>query len=268
MNSINHPESQLAMAQAALQMHSPEDREILESRERLRALQACATELDIELATLRMELGSFERRYVEIVGRRYAELDAIEAEIAELIARRDPENRNLADRARAARKQERVSREATERTHTAPVRPPPDPDVKRLFREVAKRIHPDLATGEADRARREQLMRAANLAYEAGDAARLQEILREYETDPTRIGKDAAVGERVRLRRAIAEVEQRIAENERALVELRGGDLFRLWTDAAEAAAGNRDLLAEMAAAVAIQIESARDRLASAKAQR
>jgi hypothetical protein len=53
--------------------------------------------------------------------------------------------------------------------------------LRALYREVSKRIHPDLTRDELDRRRRESLMRQANEAYEDGDSHRLRRILREYE---------------------------------------------------------------------------------------
>ena len=60
-----------------------------------------------------------------------------------------------------------------------------DPDewriaLRRLYREVSRRVHPDLTQDDADRLRRETLMRQANQAYEDGDSRRLQAILQEY----------------------------------------------------------------------------------------
>jgi DnaJ-class molecular chaperone len=53
----------------------------------------------------------------------------------------------------------------------------PSDDLKRLYREIAKRIHPDLATDDAERAKRNQLMAEVNRAYADGDEARLRAIL-------------------------------------------------------------------------------------------
>lgn len=59
----------------------------------------------------------------------------------------------------------------------------PSAELRTLYREVAKRIHPDLATDEADRLKREQLMAEANAAYQKGDAQSLRRSL-EYESSP------------------------------------------------------------------------------------
>ena len=56
--------------------------------------------------------------------------------------------------------------------------------MKRLYREVAKRIHPDLTSDRADRAKRQQLMAEANEAYERGDEARLQENFHGIRMEP------------------------------------------------------------------------------------
>jgi len=49
----------------------------------------------------------------------------------------------------------------------------PSENLKKLYREVAKRVHPDLATEESERQRRHELMAEANRAYAEGDEARL-----------------------------------------------------------------------------------------------
>lgn len=51
--------------------------------------------------------------------------------------------------------------------------------LKRLYREVAKRVHPDLTVDDADRGRRQRLMADANQAFANGDADWLKEILEE-----------------------------------------------------------------------------------------
>ncbi len=54
--------------------------------------------------------------------------------------------------------------------------------LKTLFRKVAKLVHPDLAHSDADRDKREHLMKEANAAYETADVEKLTHILQELET--------------------------------------------------------------------------------------
>lgn len=49
--------------------------------------------------------------------------------------------------------------------------------LRRLYRTLARLIHPDLASGEASRAHREAVMRLANEAFEAGDHEQLNRLL-------------------------------------------------------------------------------------------
>lgn len=53
----------------------------------------------------------------------------------------------------------------------------PSPQLKDLYRRIIKRIHPDYAISEQDRARCERLMKVANDAYEAGDEVALRAVL-------------------------------------------------------------------------------------------
>jgi hypothetical protein len=56
------------------------------------------------------------------------------------------------------------------------------PALRSLFLGTVNGVHPDRASNEEDRALRERLMKAANAAFERGDAARLREILDEYKS--------------------------------------------------------------------------------------
>jgi hypothetical protein len=50
-------------------------------------------------------------------------------------------------------------------------------DLKKMHREAAKRFHPDLARDKVDRAKREELMKAANTAFGRGDGKALEALL-------------------------------------------------------------------------------------------
>jgi hypothetical protein len=78
------------------------------------------------------------------VGALYAELDEWKARISELHARLDPSPAAQAE-AEEAREQARHTYEDAHRASSETPDFTPSPDLKRLFREVAKRIHPDFA---------------------------------------------------------------------------------------------------------------------------
>src|SRR5437867_3121215 len=70
---------------------TPEELELEKKKAELGELESQLSQRELELATLQAELHAFERRYLRIVGVRYAELDEIEAQIAELLARQRPQ---------------------------------------------------------------------------------------------------------------------------------------------------------------------------------
>jgi hypothetical protein len=142
-------------------------------------------------------------------------------------------------------------------------KPKPNEDLKKLFREVAKRIHPDLATNDLDRARRETLMAEANLAYENGDEAKLRGILTDWDASPDTVEGEGVGVELVRLIRKIAQVHRRLAEIDTEIAQLSVTDLYHLRTKASEAENQGRDLLSEMASQVEKEIDAAKERLAA-----
>jgi DnaJ-class molecular chaperone len=130
--------------------------------------------------------------------------------------------------------------------------------LKSLYREVAKRIHPDLSSDPEDRMKRQQLMAEANEAYQMGDFARLKRILEEYESSPEAVPGEGVGAELVRVIRKITQVRRRLSEIEQEIQKLTASDLAKLKVKTEESARRGRDLLMEMAEQVDRQIAAAR----------
>jgi hypothetical protein len=181
------------------------------------------------------------------------------------VARHKPKDQEAQERASQARTQAQDSARAVEAEQEAGKREPfrPSENLKKLYREVAKRIHPDLATDESDRKRRHELMTEANRAYEEGDEARLEAILRDWETSPESVKGEGPGAELVRVIRKIAQVEHRLKAIDAEIARVEETDLYQLKNQVDQAEEEGRDLLAEMASQVDQQVAEARGRLGS-----
>jgi hypothetical protein len=235
----------------------PEEEEILRKREELAAIRAILAERELELVDLRSQLAAFEGRYLRQVGTLYAELDEWKARIAELQARLAPSAASNAQ-AEEARDQARQTYDDAHGKASETHDFTPSPELKRVYREAAKRIHPDFATDAVDLERRTRLMAAANRAYEAGDADALQRALDEYEDGAEAVKGEGIGAELIRIIRQISLAKTRASGIERELGALRQSEIALLKKQAEEKELEGRDLLAELAAAVREQIELAK----------
>lgn len=242
----------------------PEDEELARKKAELSRLQVLLVDGELSLTSLRTELAAVERLYLATVGKRYAELDEIEAKIAEHVAHAYPGDAQVQDAANQARSQASASSSAlgdSQAAESGEAVAFQSPTLKSLYRDVAKGIHPDLATDSADRLRREQLMREANTAYEQGDEDRLKAILVEYESSPESVKGEGPGAELVRVIRKIAQVNRRLAEIDGEVATLRESEQFQLKAKVDQAAIEGRNLLQEMAEALDAQIAASQERL-------
>lgn len=249
---------------------TPEEKELNKKLSELTALEAELAQRELDLATLQAELHSFENRYLRVIGVRYAELDEIEARIAEGLAGLNPKDTKAKEKAAEARAQAQESAQATGniQEQKESIKFKPSENLKKLYRELAKRIHPDLATDEDERARRQQLMAEANRAYEDGDEERLEAILREWENSPESVKGEGVGTDLVRIIRKIAQVEERFRTIEIEITQLKESDLYKLKLKVEEAEKQGQDLLAEMAKQLDKQISDARKRLTTINKKR
>lgn len=242
---------------------TPEERELSRKLHEFSEIETELTQRELNLATLQAELHTFEARYIHIVGVCYAELDELEAQIAEAEVRLKPKNNKIQEKAAQARAQSQASTQAAGiAQEPREEKFSPSESLKRLYREVAKCIHPDLATDEKERSRRQQLMTDANRAYEEGNEAKLRAILAEWESSPESVAGEGTAAELVRVIRKIAQVEKRLSVIETEITQLEESDLYQLKTKVEAAENEGQDLLDEMASRVKEEIASASERLA------
>jgi hypothetical protein len=249
----------------ALADFAPEERELRQKRTELCAVESELAVQQSQLSRLQSEMLPFEARYVRRVGIRCARLDAVEARIAEIHASVRPEDPAAQDAARQARERANRSRRAIlRRTQKEKVDPPPA--LKRLYRAVARRVHPDLSGSAADRQLRERLMARANRAYASGDEPRLQAIVREYEFCPETVQGEGTPADLVRVIRKIAQSQERLQEVRDEMEKIRSSDLYRFKLLVEAKAKQGRDVFAEVVAAVNTRIAAALLRLKNLEA--
>ncbi len=222
-----------------------------EARTRLAEARAALAGREAEVEQVRARLKAFDTRYLRVVGVLYAELDELEARIAEReVALYDSD----AARRRAVEARERAqeTQDAAASGDAEPEEFEPPPTFKSLFREVARRIHPDFAGDDVERAHFTLLMARANQAYGRGDVETLQRML----DDRLEItAEDGPAGEMLRVTRQIGHAERDLAAlntEETALLNSEIGQLF-----AESTAAVGRDLIEELAAGLREQIAAA-----------
>jgi hypothetical protein len=237
---------------------------LLARREQLAAVRSTLAERESDLAQLRAQLTTFEGRYLRQVGILYAELDDLEARIAEReVALYDSD---------AARRRADETRRQAQETHDAAFGEAreaeefdPPPTLKTLFREVAKRIHPDFGRDDAEQKHFTLLMALANQAYKRGDTDTLQRLLDDHrEIDALNNGAlnngEDEAAELLRITRQIQHAERDIAALEAERYTILSGEIAQLHLDAEAAAREHRDLLTELAASLRDQIADARQR--------
>jgi len=106
---------------------TPEEEELTRKKTILSDLEAQLANRELELASFRADLLHFEKRYLEVVGRRYAILDELRAKIAEARARQNPHSQKSGNEARQARSKAEESARAA--GHEKPEAPAPDEPV-------------------------------------------------------------------------------------------------------------------------------------------
>lgn len=214
----------------------PNDHDLEGLRARLSALDAAYAEESATASRTQADLAAFKTRYRHEVGQLHEELDRLEADLAEaelgeLLKR--PPTPHAPDAAPPPERLETLPRFASDA-------------VRKLFRDVAKVIHPDLARDADTRDRRHSLMIEANRAYALGDEEQLRGILEAWERSPEAIEGTDAEATRLRLVRRVAQIEEQLALVASAQQAMQESPMGRLKKMVDEEAAKGKDLVKDM----------------------
>ncbi|WAX79147.1 hypothetical protein [Streptomyces sp. KMM 9044] len=186
----------------------------------VRAAERALIEFEIAVDTFRIEVENFSRLHEQRLGPVYARLEELDTRILEAKATRsgDSEDRLLADDARSRLQPipgveellggwmdgNGLFPEAAAMLTDQPVRPPervrPSEEARRLYRDLARRAHPDLAQEEAERQRREEFITRVNAAYARGSEAELRELTAEWAAGPKLKEQAPSAGEELYAR--------------------------------------------------------------------
>jgi hypothetical protein len=227
-NDLDHLQSTAARREATL-------------RERADEFMRVKTELEAFRTTYRQQVGFLHEELERL------ELAIAEAELGELAKRLDastatPREKPAGDTAQAL---PRFTSDA----------------VRKLFRDVAKIIHPDLAQDELARDRRHSLMIEANRAYASGDEEQLRWILQAWEKSPEAVQGSDPEATRLRLVRRIAQCDEQLDLLARDLATLTDSSVWKLKAMVDQHAAKGGDLVRDTVRRLRRDIMAATNRL-------
>lgn len=233
----------------------PEEQELVRLEAEQAELEEQVTSAELELETLKVELVQFQYRYYQGPGRLYAELDSWDARIAMIDAGMHPDDVEVQLRAKAAEEQAKCSAEEAGIIETSPS-PPPEitQEAKQAFRRAAKLMHPDRATSDEERKRRNEIMAKVNIAYEKGDQDAIEKLIIEFGQDPEAIQGDDIGSRMIKALRRIAQLRGRSVEIEKELAEAQKHELFELFVTVKESEAMGSDPIGDLIQEILKQI--------------
>ena len=219
---------------------------------RLSALEGQFSERRDEVAQTRADLDAFRIRYRHEVGLLHEELDRLELALAEaelgILTERLGETPDSQPASPTADRIESVPRFTTDA-------------IRKLFRDVAKAIHPDRAQDAVTRDRRHSLMVEANRAYAAGDEEQLRAILQAWERSPEAVQGTDQEAIRLRLVRRIEQIDEQLDALAGELTTMQESSLGKLKAMVDDEAAKGKDLIKDMVRRLKRDIVVATNRL-------
>jgi len=193
-------------------------------------------ELDVAVETVRVELANFAHLHHHWLGPLYARLDELDALIAEVTVAQtwDPADiqhalrtRRQVDPAGIGKGDSPDGEAASSASHHRRVRI--SPPAQRLYRELARRAHPDLTQDTGEKQRRERFIVRVNQAYAQGDLAALRRLADEWAAAPDFAPPSDSPDRPAWLRTRLGWLRSRASELRAELAELADSPISRLW---------------------------------------
>ncbi len=243
---------------------APEEIELNKKRSLLERLKDRLADREEEMADLRAELDRFEAQYTMQVGRLYADLDDIEAQIAEEEFKLVPDDEEIKKKVEELRRRaEESAKRVEEAAAHASEKWQPTTAAKKAYHNLARTIHPDLALDREEKEKRHGLMAQLNEAYSAGDQTKLNKLVEDLRNSPDLVKGDSVGDELVRSIRQLSQINKRLKELQEEKLVAALSELYILREKMQAEAAEGRDMIKQIAARTAVQIKKSERRLAN-----
>ncbi len=220
------------------------ERTVTDLEVELRAARARLADAERELTSINTRLEAFATRYQLVLGDRFERLRMVQA---------DAPHESGQDRGARAAASSSDDPEAAR-----PGRPPGHAEFERFYRDLARRVHPDLARDPSERNLRTQIMAELNNAREALDFDRARKLGTAWELRSDLVERTAGVDRAEYLILAIERVQARLTAVTADITRLQNSNLHLLLNVVEAQERAGIDILAETAADLDRQIAEVR----------
>ena len=236
-----------------------------EITEEINTKREIIADLSEEASILKNELAIFEAEYHGRIGVLYVKLDELELAIKEYLKRiellKSEKIKNLVDLEKEIEEQfktdyQKIKEEKEEAEQYSEeyerVKEKPKLDeesekrLKSLYRELAKKYHPDMARTPEDKEKFHKIMAEINQAYNDRDLKKMEELAIRLKYPEKIFVKESLEEEFERLLRESEKLDEIISDIENELDAIRNSDTFKFKINVDEAGAEGKDLLKEM----------------------
>ncbi|MHB8057641.1 MAG: hypothetical protein ACYDHC_07080 [Desulfuromonadaceae bacterium] len=247
-------------------LKTPEEIELEHKYQQLARVKAELQQREQDCSRLKSEIRVFEQVYEDVLGGRIQALEDLEWQLNGLLGEAAIEK--SAETLKQTQSNPHFHHSTDLLDDEEGHQDAANLSLKSLYRGVAKAVHPDLAADEDECLRRQELMALANEAYQAGNRQVLIDLLSEWEQAPLSYGSELDIAlELVRVIRQLAAVQQNIHAVIRQAEELKQTDIYHFKLRVDDALTDGVDLLAEMAAALDMDIARIRRRLSAVRGE-
>ena len=128
-------------------------------------------------------------------------------------------------------------------------------ELRALYIQLVKEVHPDTGTGQDDKALRTAITQELNEAYSTGSSDRMVEIVNAFRSDPSSIQGDDLGSQLIRLIRSISLTTKLITETENDLEQEVTTEEYQLANLIRESSESNGDYLQEIVSSIEAEID-------------
>lgn len=236
-----------------------------EATDEIEEKRSVIAELSEELASIKNELAFFEAEYHGRIGVLYIRIDELELAIKEYRKRveliKEGRIKNLVDLEKKIEEQfkgdyEKIgeekeeARQYTEEYEAVKEKPRLDKEsekrLKSLYRELAKKYHPDMAATPEEKERFHKIMAEINQAYNDRDLQKLEALAMELEAPEKIVFEETLEEKYKRLLHESEQLDAIISKLEGEFDAIKDSDTYNFKIRVGEAEKEGKDLLQEM----------------------